>query len=724
MDDALDRICEVSYKPNDESSSEQYMQHSSHYDDYSSLPSALAFEGVDAVVAENDKATSVKGKLAYEQIFEVYDAENTSAPKVLSRAYYYDKRDRIIQTVTQYPEGIFCRTSVKYDYVGNPLATVEHYNYADDSTLTIRTDRTFDDRSRQLTEQTSINGEVVSNAAFSYDELGRMKCLELGDNVSINTSYNLQGWISAINSNKSGLLSNGVAFIENLFDEQLKYYNPTSSTSTPYYSGKISEQIWDRGNAINTKQGFQYTYDNMGRLTDAQTLSIPGQTLFLLNNHREQITYDNNSNIVQLKDSRGLSSTTRNYSLQGNKISNITINNEEKGACLYDERGNMTQNVEAGLQFSYNLCNLPTQITAEDGTLVKYSYFADGAKFKAVDAAGNGFVYTGSLRWHVQGGEITPESVVITGGRALYDDIEELWSANYYICDHLGSVRVVTDAEGNILDTYDYMPYGRELIADTDNITDYRFTGKEKQTAFGESNIYDSFARFQNTTGRFMSIDPKAESFYHISPYSYCAGDPVNLVDPDGEVVDVVWDVCNIITGAHSFAKNISAGNYKTAIIDAGGILLDTAAAVIPGIPGGAGAAIKAARIGTKAVSKYSDDAVQLAIKGARSGKLRKALDLKPGSGDAHHIIPVQLLNEEDVVKSAVTEGFDFNGAINGIEVMQHHGSHKNYTEAIRDRIKKWEEKNKNYSHEDAKDFIEKLTTEFRDEIFEYKKLK
>jgi hypothetical protein len=31
-----------------------------------------------------------------------------------------------------------------------------------------------------------------------------------------------------------------------------------------------------------------------------------------------------------------------------------------------------------------------------------------------------------------------------------------------------------------------------------------------------------------------MSIDPKAESFYHISPYSYCAGDPVNLVDPDG----------------------------------------------------------------------------------------------------------------------------------------------------------------------------------------------
>ena len=180
---------------------------------------------------------------------------------------------------------------------------------------------------------------------------------------------------------------------------------------------------------------------------------------------------------------------------------------------------------------------MPKQITAANGKTAKYTYFADGTKFKAVDAAGKGFVYTGSLRWSVQNGVLTPESVAITGGRALYNDIEEPWSVNYYITDHLGSVRAVTDAEGEVLDTYDYMPYGSEFTTDTDNITDYRFTGKEKQTAFGNSNIYDSFARFQNTYGRFMSIDPKAESFYHISPYTYCAGDPVNLVDPDGKII-------------------------------------------------------------------------------------------------------------------------------------------------------------------------------------------
>ena len=138
------------------------------------------------------------------------------------------------------------------------------------------------------------------------------------------------------------------------------------------------------------------------------------------------------------------------------------------------------------------------------------------------------------MRWSVENGVFTAESVAITGGRAVYAD--NSWATNYYITDHLGSVRAVTDAEGEVLDTFDYMPYGSEISSTSSTTTDYRFTGKERQSKANNS-IYDSFARFQNTYGRFMSIDPKAESFYHISPYTYCAGDPVNLVDPDGEII-------------------------------------------------------------------------------------------------------------------------------------------------------------------------------------------
>jgi RHS repeat-associated protein len=180
----------------------------------------------------------------------------------------------------------------------------------------------------------------------------------------------------------------------------------------------------------------------------------------------------------------------------------------------------------------------------------------------AVDATGNGFAYTGSLRWSVEDGVLTPESMAITDGRAVCDSTN-MWSANYYITDHLGSVRAVTNAEGEVLDTFDYMPYGSEFTTDTDNITDYRFTGKERQSMVNNS-IYDSFARFQNTYGRFMSIDPKAESFYHISPYTYCAGDPVNLVDPDGmDIYRFDKDTGEFICEEYTDDKFDQIGKYK-----------------------------------------------------------------------------------------------------------------------------------------------------------------
>ena len=31
---------------------------------------------------------------------------------------------------------------------------------------------------------------------------------------------------------------------------------------------------------------------------------------------------------------------------------------------------------------SYNLCNLPKQITTVNGKIVKYTYFADGTKYR------------------------------------------------------------------------------------------------------------------------------------------------------------------------------------------------------------------------------------------------------------------------------------------------------------------------------------------------------
>ena len=88
-----------------------------------------------------------------------------------------------------------------------------------------------------------------------------------------------------------------------------------------------------------------------------------------------------------------------------------------------------------------------------------------------------------------------------------------------------------------------------------------------------------------DTGGRFLSIDPMAEKFYHLSPYAYCAGDPVNMVDPDGELPDFFWDIYSIASGIYSAAKNTIKGEFKEALKDAAGVGLDVVSAVIPGVP-------------------------------------------------------------------------------------------------------------------------------------------
>ena len=179
---------------------------------------------------------------------------------------------------------------------------------------------------------------------------------------------------------------------------------------------------------------------------------------------------------------------------------------------------------------------------------------------------------------------MTPESFAIAGGRATFE--AGSWVTHYYITDHLGSTRAVANANGDVFATFDYTPYGSLLNAeDTPTGTDYLFTGKERQAKQGADELYDSQARFMDTGGRFLSIDPLAEKFYHLSPYAYCAGDPVNLVDPDGKIIDTIWDIYSVASGIYSAAKNTIKGEFKEALKDAAGVGLDVVSAVIPGVP-------------------------------------------------------------------------------------------------------------------------------------------
>ena len=60
----------------------------------------------------------------------------------------------------------------------------------------------------------------------------------------------------------------------------------------------------------------------------------------------------------------------------------------------------------------------------------------------------------------------------------------------------------------------------------------YKFNGKEKDDETGYS--YYGARYYTDRLSIWLSVDPLADKYPHLSPYAYCADNPVMLVDPDG----------------------------------------------------------------------------------------------------------------------------------------------------------------------------------------------
>jgi len=105
----------------------------------------------------------------------------------------------------------------------------------------------------------------------------------------------------------------------------------------------------------------------------------------------------------------------------------------------------------------------------------------------------------------------------------------------FFIKDHLGNNRILTDGSGNIKQNTNYYPYGgMTSISTGQGEQQFKYNGKEYDPMHG-LNEYDYGARqYDPARAQFTTMDPLCEKYYHISPYAYCGGNPVNAVDPDG----------------------------------------------------------------------------------------------------------------------------------------------------------------------------------------------
>ena len=108
----------------------------------------------------------------------------------------------------------------------------------------------------------------------------------------------------------------------------------------------------------------------------------------------------------------------------------------------------------------------------------------------------------------------------------------------YYHGDHLGGANWITDAGGLPVQHLQYLPYGEPYIdqraAGTTYSERFTFTGKEKDEETGYGYFGARYMDHDLITS-FLSVDRYADKYPFISPYAYCAWNPIRITDPSGD---------------------------------------------------------------------------------------------------------------------------------------------------------------------------------------------
>ena len=105
----------------------------------------------------------------------------------------------------------------------------------------------------------------------------------------------------------------------------------------------------------------------------------------------------------------------------------------------------------------------------------------------------------------------------------------------YYHPNHLASTMYVTDVQQSVVQSFLYAPYG-DIISEYNPgfngnvLPNYAFNAKELDE---ETDMYYYEARYYKPPV-FTSRDPMFEKYFWMTPYAYCANNPVKYVDPDG----------------------------------------------------------------------------------------------------------------------------------------------------------------------------------------------
>jgi len=465
-------------------------------------------------------------------------------PLGMSETFVYDLAGNLIQKTD------FNGQTLTFDYdtlnrlVSKPGAEFTYTAMGQRASLTDASGATayeYDVQDR-LTQKTTPHGTLF----YAYDAAGNLTSIRSANSngISITYRYGELNRLESVSDAQTGTTTYDYDAVGNLASSL--YPNDVSSAFTYDPLNRLTDVTIDK--AGTTVAAYAYTLDPAGNWTQVSELS--GRTVAYAYNDVYRLTGETIGG-----DPAGVNgSITYTHDPVGNRLSRVSTlaaipsatssydDNDRINGDEYDANGNTI--ASNNITYTYDLENHLTQVVDQTGGQpVTIVYDGDGNR---VSVTANGvttkyLVDTLNPTGYAQVVEEIVDGAVqraYTYGHDLISQRQLIggsWVASYYGYDGHGSVRFLTDANGEVTDTYDYDAFGN-LIRQTGNTPNvYLYAGEQFDSNLG---FYYLRARYLNPgAGRFWTMDSYegAEGDpASLHKYLYADANPIAYIDPSG----------------------------------------------------------------------------------------------------------------------------------------------------------------------------------------------
>lgn len=448
-------------------------------------------------------------------------------------SFAYDALSRLTQKT--YPNNT--ADSFTYDANGNMLTA----NNAD-----AQVSFTYDNNGRMLTE--TLNGKTTH---YAYNTRNRTVTKTYPSGRTITEEYDCRQRLTGLKENNQYFVTLG--YNANDFLTQRAYGNGTTTNFVYNVLNQLT-QLTDNPNIANV----QMTYDAVGNMLSKKDLLRPTKS--------EVYGYDALNRLTSFKQGEittgveipnPLKQVQYAMDALGNRTTmttngvatTYTANNMNAYTALtggqnmslqYDDNGNLTSDGTHTYQYNYN----NRLISVDNGQTATYKYDALNRRIQKTVVEP---VET-TINYYYSGDQAIEErdannAVIATYifGISVDDALQMQRGGNtyYYHKNHLGSVVALTDGSGNLVERYEYDPYGQPSFFDAnDNALSQSavgnailFTGRDYDY---ETGMYYYRARSMHPVlGRFMQHDPLMY-VDGLSMFGYAGNNPIGFVDTYG----------------------------------------------------------------------------------------------------------------------------------------------------------------------------------------------